>query len=381
MFFIINRQLLYKIADLFLKRKVPRTTRLSGGFTLTELLVTIIIGGLIITSITAIMTDIVRASKEEEVRNNTQRDMKKALDFIAADLEEAVYIYTGDRIRNNQGSVKSLTSHFNVNSNYEIVLAFWKPELIPYTNGGPEIPLNCIDSSGNKNTKLDSEITIEECENLLTERRTYTLVVYVQDTVPSDTWSGKSVIRRYQLRKYENETFTVDGTDYLTLNISENSSGNNIYVDPVKEADGFGKWPYEGSKDLQAAKPTINGNTSKALVDFVDNPQDDPGNLNCLDEDTNDDGDLDSGEDTNNNGVLDVYSRSPSVSQSKSFFVCVRQADMQGDFSQGNQDVLVYLRGNPSGRSGLTFKDNFTPLPTLQTQVMLRGVVDKEINQ
>jgi len=117
MFFIINRQLLYKIADLFLKRKVPRTTRLSGGFTLTELLVTIIIGGLIITSITAIMTDIVRASKEEEVRNNTQRDMKKALDFIAADLEEAVYIYTGDRIRNNQGSVKSLTSHFNVNSN------------------------------------------------------------------------------------------------------------------------------------------------------------------------------------------------------------------------------------------------------------------------
>ena len=358
-----------------LKKKTDHT---NDGFTLTELLVSIIIGGLIVTSVTGIMTDILRASKEEEVRTNTQKDMERALQFIASELQNATYVYTGDEIRNARGNVPALNNFLDVNANYNIVLAFWKPEVIPYTPGGAKVPVDCTDDD------VSDDLTEQECVNLQTERRTYTLVVYVQDTNPSDTWEGESIIRRYQLRKFEtdqNDIFTDNNEDYLKLIISE-SNNEKIYVDPVKEAERFSRWPHDVDSNLQDGMPVIDWYNSPALVDFVDDPTNDPGSLpTCLDEDANNNGQLDSGEDSNGNGVLDVYSRTPAANQSTSFFACVRQAGFQGDFSQGNQDVIVYLRGNPDGRSGVQLdEDSFTPLPTLQTQVMLRGVRDKFIN-
>lgn len=358
-----------------------RLTKQQSGFTLTELLVTIIIGGLIVTSVTAILNDVVRASKREEVLTATQQDMKRALDFMEADLKGAAYIYTGEEIRNARGNVDALSSYLDTNDDYEIVLAFWKPEPIPYTPAGGEVPEDCDDDS-------IVDLTPQQCRTLQVERRTYTLVVYVQDTNPSDTWEGKSIIRRYQLRKFENETFTQNGRKFLNLKISEHGSNNDeIYVDPVKEANGFPRWPEDlNNNNLLETSPVINEDTSAALVDFVDDPSSDPGGLpTCLDEDTNNNGSLDAGEDDpsnggNGNGVLDVYSRTPASDQSKSFFACVRQPGFQGDFSQGNQDIIIYLRGNPDGRSDFRVENDTTPLPTLQTQVMLRGVVDKFVN-
>jgi len=345
------------------------------GFTLTELLVTIVIGGIIVSSITALLTDVVRANQQEKVRTATQQDMERALEFIESDLKNATYIYTGDELRNKRGDLKSVASHLDVNQDYQIVLAFWKPETIPYSPAGAKIPLQCDNGSGELNSSLNStDTTLEECTDLQVERRTYTLVAYLQDTSPSDTWSGQSTILRYELRKYENDdVYTSSGEEYLTLNVSEDSSGNNIYVDPVKQADGFRNWPYDSEDvDLQSSKPTINGNTSRVLVDFVDDPSNDTGNLpTCLDES--------GGTDMNGNGTVDVYSRTPAVNQSKSFFACVRESTLDGDVSEGNQDVILYLRGNPDGRSGYEIKtsDSYTPLPTLSTQVLVRGVVDK----
>lgn len=338
-----------------------------GGFTLTELLVTIIIGGIIVTSVTSLMVDILRSNKREEVFTQTQQDMQRALEFIENDLENAVYIYTGKQLRNDRRDeqINSVASHLDTNDDYEIVLAFWKPEQIPYTLGGPTVPLNCENSDGNKNSNLADETSIEECQTLQTERRTYTLVVYLQETDPSNTWSGQSVIRRYQLRKYDSDsTYTEGERKYLTLALQKNSDGEKIYVDPRKDADGFANWPYDNNNNdlLGEITPTVNGNTSPVLVDFVDNANNDPGNLpDCSEE---------------------GYSRTPAVDQSTSFFACVRQAEGEGDFSEGNQDVLVYLRGNPDGRSGFQLSDNsYQKLPTLKTQIMLRGVVDKFINQ
>lgn len=341
------------------------------GFTLTELLVTIVIGGIIVSSITALLTDVVRANQQEKVRTATQQDMERALEFIESDLKNATYIYTGDELRNQRGDLNSVASHLDVNQDYHIVLAFWKPETIPYSPAGAKIPLQCDDGSGGLNSSLNSiDTTLEECEDLQVERRTYTLVVYLQDTNPSDTWSGRSIIRRYELRKYDTSTseiYTSNSEKYLKLTL------NDGYIDPVKQADGFRNWPYDNEDvNLQSSKPTINGNKSPALVDFVDDPSNDTGNLpTCLDES--------GGTDTNGNGTIDVYSRTPAANQSKSFFACVRESSLDGDVSEGNQDVILYLRGNPDGRSGYNIKtsDSYTPLPTLSSQVLVRGVVDK----
>lgn len=353
-----------------------------NGFTLVELLVTIIIGSLIVSSVTALLVDVVRANQQEKVRIATQQDMEQALDFIESDLKKATYVYTGDQIHDQRknGNIETVKKRLDITITNpdNVVLAFWKPERIPYTSGGGEVPLQCDDGSGGLNSNLNSsDTTLEECEDLQVERRTYTLVVYLQDTNPSNTWSGNSVIRRYELRKYDNgDTYTSNGEDYLKLSVNEG------YVDPVKEADGFRNWPYDQNNNslVSSNKPVIDGNSSPVLVDFVDDPSNDTGNLpTCLQEpDSNNNDELESGEDTNGNGVRDIYSRTPKVSTSKSFFACVRQSRLDGEFSQGNQDVILYLRGNPDGRSGFENNSNsFTPLPTLQTQVLLRGVVDK----
>jgi len=369
------------------------------GFTLVELLVSIIIGGLIVTSVLGIMNDVIRASKEEEVRTETQNDMERALEFIEDELQSATYIYTGEQIRNARSkspSIGPLTDYLNLNSDYVVVLAFWKPERIPYTASGGQIPLDCDNGSGGLNPNINSSIVldpnatdqerIDRCEELQVERRTYTLVVYVQDTSPTNTWSGETVIRRFEMRKFE---------DTATL---ERTSGNKgVYIDPIKEADDFRRWPFDiDGNNLQAglAKPNITGqyimgqsDLTPVLVDFADDPQSNPGNLpTCLDEDTDGDNRLDTGEDDpanggNGNGILDVYSRTPSVAQSTSFFACVRESILIGDISEQNQDVILYLRGNPKGRSGVQINPNsYTPLPMVRTQVLLRGVVDKFFN-
>lgn len=372
----------------------PRSNH-TGGFTLTEVLVSLIIGGLIVTSILGIMNDVIRDTKEEEVRIETQKDMEKALGFIEDDLKSATYIYTGEEIRNQRNSTTGLgplTDYLDLNPDYIVVLAFWKPERIPYTASGGQIPLDCDDGSGGLNPNIDQSIVlapnatdqerIDRCEELQVERRTYTLVVYVQDTSPTNTWSGETVIGRYEMRKFEN-----------TATLERTSGNEGVYVDPIKEADGFRNWPFDlDGNNLQAglAKPNITGqfNLTPVLVDFVDDSQSNPGNLpTCLDEDTNGNTRLDTGEDSpsnggNGNGVLDVYSRSPSVNDSTSFFACVRESIRIGDIVEGNQDVIVYLRGNPKGRSGVQINSNsYTPLPMVQTQVVLRGVIDKFFNQ
>jgi hypothetical protein len=64
---------------------------------------------------------------------------------------------------------------------------------------------------------------------------------------------------------------------------------------------------------------------------------------------------------------------------SNSFFACVRTAvppaatSVKKVVSGINQDVVLYLRGNTNGRTG--GNDNYTV--ELQTQVLVRGVIDK----
>ena len=337
------------------------------GFTLIELLVTVIIGGLVVSFATGIMVDILRVNQEERARTATQKDMKRTLDYIKRDLKEASFIYTGEQIRNQRGTgsnqVDPFREELDVNNNYTIALAFWKPETIPYTPGGADVPPAEDCDSDN----ISSETTTDECQALTTERRTYTLVVYLQqEIIDSDsTWSGKSVIRRYELRKYDNGD-TYNSGKYLSLNVKDG------YVDPRKEADGFDRWPYNRQgESLQDNKPKVDGNSSKVLVDFVGSPDPNSDSFDYNDVPT-----------ANIPNCNEGYSRTPA--DSKSFFACVKKRDLEGEFAQGNQDIFLYLRGNPDGRFGYKIRagrlESYTPLPILESGVLVRGVVDKFLN-
>src|SRR4028119_5587 len=72
-------------------RSVPAKTE--QGMTLVELLVGSIMAFLIITPMLAFVVDMLNTDRREQVKSNTEQDIQAAVDFIAQDLSQAIYIY------------------------------------------------------------------------------------------------------------------------------------------------------------------------------------------------------------------------------------------------------------------------------------------------
>ena len=68
------------------------------GMTLVELLVGSIMAFLIITPMLAFVVDMLNTDRREQVKTNTEQDIQAAVDFIAQDLSQAIYIYDNNTI-------------------------------------------------------------------------------------------------------------------------------------------------------------------------------------------------------------------------------------------------------------------------------------------
>jgi prepilin-type N-terminal cleavage/methylation domain-containing protein len=79
-------------------RKPAAASKSTAGFTLIELLVALLIGSLIISSLLFVLVRYLDAARREEAKVATQEELQAALNFIADDLQEAVYIYNADGI-------------------------------------------------------------------------------------------------------------------------------------------------------------------------------------------------------------------------------------------------------------------------------------------
>lgn len=328
-----------------------------AGFTLIELLAATIMSGLVISTLLSFMLDVMRANAKETARKNTMQDMTVALDFITNELQEAVYIYTGAELEDrgiiaeseddeDKDGIKDILD-LPDSGNLEPILVFWKLEDAPYTTSD-SFPSDCSQFAPNPETATDQEKAKKEsCEQLKISQRTYTLVAYLQDSDPTDTWQGESVIYRYQLRKYHNDDQTNSDEDKYKFNELKQKAA---YIDPQQQSS-FQAWPYNNNNTLPTdySGPTINRQTSDALVDFVDKPNntDLTGSFAC-----------DSG-----------YERTPASSAiSNSFYACIED-------KQGQITVTLHLRGNSQGRTGVNLGDSLTPLPTLESSTILRGTV------
>ncbi|AFY86678.1 prepilin-type N-terminal cleavage/methylation domain-containing protein [Chroococcidiopsis thermalis] len=306
----------------------------TSGFTLTELLVSLIMAGIIISSTLSLVINLLDTDRQESASNATQSEMQMALNYIASDLKEAVYVY------DDAAKIKDYIPNFD--TSIKPILAFWKPEAIdPDGSASLKPPADCTGFTDNTTTKVFKKT---ECDILLLRRNTYTLVVYLQAKNPAndDKWKGKSRIIRYQLRKYSD-----------MANLTKTTG----YIDPVQDKTNFKIWPKDSAdNNLQSTtRPAVD--TNDVLVDFVDDP--DNGNIpDCPD-----------------NTKYNCYGTTPNP-PSKSFFTYVRKEENQFGF---NQDTFIFLRGNPVGRPGIFSNNQF--LPTLQTQVLVNGVIDKVPNQ
>ena len=297
---------------LFLQLWRTYQRKTTAGFTLTELLATILIGGIVISTLLAVIVEFLQTDQQETARTQIQQEMKAALEYIEEDLRESVYIYPTTNGLPNFGT------------NVTPVLAFWKAEPIDED----KLP---ADSEDECDDNFSTEALQAECKALIVRRRAYSLVIYFQSTESDATWEGKSRVRRYELPAYSD-------TEEL-----ERSTG---FVDPVQD-DSFPSW-----LDNNGSIVTTMLTDKPVLVDFVDDPT--------------------------NNAVPNVptcptrYSRTPNnAATNNSFFACVRNT---GGSLGVNQDAILYLRGNAEGRGGLSSNEI---LPTLQSRITLRGVIDK----
>lgn len=299
------------------------------GFTLIELLVTTLIAGFLITGLMYLVVELMQTNQRETARTETQREMRLGLDYIANELREAVYVYPGECIDTGVGAANDanfcpgLGNHITFPTNSTPVLAFWKLDPLP-----DEILNFCAAQTGD-----DPNFQGVPCLS----GKSFTLVMYFFSIDnPTDKWKGEARLVRLELPHFQNQN-----------NPAALTPG---YV-PIHETDSFRAWPFLDGIDAQAGGQAAG--TTAVLVDFVS---------------------------LATNGMVpvcpgvDVYSISPepaNPSERFSFYACVRDPD---DLAGFNQDSILYLKGNAKGKPGVR-TDGF--LPTLSTQVLNRGVVDK----
>ncbi|MEG4453765.1 hormogonium polysaccharide secretion pseudopilin HpsC [Microcoleus sp. N9_A1] len=121
------------------------------GMTLVELLVGAIMAFLIITPMLGFVVDMLNTDRREQVKSNTEQDLQAALDFIAQDLSQAIYIYDNADITAINSSPTPLPSAPNATP----ILVFWKRKQIRDavsvdTNPATRtLPINCNVNNAN----------------------------------------------------------------------------------------------------------------------------------------------------------------------------------------------------------------------------------------
>ncbi|MEG4045004.1 hormogonium polysaccharide secretion pseudopilin HpsC [Microcoleus sp. Pol17_C1] len=107
------------------------------GMTLVELLVGAIMAFLIITPMLGFVVDMLNTDRREQVKSNTEQDLQAAVDFIAQDLSQAIYIYD-----NSANGVPGLVAGNFIPSaaatNGTPILVFWKRQQLK--NSLPIVP-------------------------------------------------------------------------------------------------------------------------------------------------------------------------------------------------------------------------------------------------
>jgi type II secretory pathway pseudopilin PulG len=190
------------------------------GMTLVELLVGAIMAFIVITPMLAFVVDMLNTDRREQVKSNTEQDLQAAVDFIAQDLSQAIYIYNGKQIRD---IVK--TQQLAAPPNTAPILVFWKRQQIKKA-----VPIA---------VPIDDSIFPKDCQDKGNADKcddTYvlSLVAYYQFKGKEATWCQPSGvdcptrIARYEIREPVRNPYKSDAKDpyYDKTQLSVSQQGN-----------------------------------------------------------------------------------------------------------------------------------------------------------
>ncbi|NJN87181.1 MAG: prepilin-type N-terminal cleavage/methylation domain-containing protein [Leptolyngbyaceae cyanobacterium SL_7_1] len=365
-----KRSILFKLKQVWFSRRKRRSS--NAGFTLLELLVVTIIAGGIVAGLTYIAVELLGTDQRESARTETQRDMQLALNFIANDLQEAVYVYDAQCMVGAAGVCPGILNYIPtaLRTNGSVpVLAFWKQQPIPstFTEAGGECGAG-YDPAADPPELGGAPIP---CVNA----NSYALIVYSlkKSDGNNDVWRGRARITRYALTEFQQDGSRTPGYS------NPAASGSATLI------QGFVSWPFGTTTanpgvtvNLQAPTPPP-GPNAQVLVDFVDDGQGASEQRPPIPTAT--------GAQLCDPTGTGQYTITPPDSiyagfsaLPRSFYACVSGGaatvnPVTGQTVTANQDVVLFLRGNAVGRGGVFNNASF--LPTLRTQVMSRGILDK----
>ena len=320
--------------------------RRNSGFTLMELLVAIVMSSMVVSGLLYLVVELLRIDNRETALEEVQRDTQRAMNYMADELREAVYVYQGQQLADVTASGTGVGDALPAGSTP--VLAFWKVSPISEN----QMPTADCDTAfpGAANIQRN-----RACLALRIRRASYNLVVYSQINGASDPWVGQSRISRYVLSQY---------ADVSTV------TQNPGYVDPGLQATSF-----EGWQTLPLLPGEELPRTSSVLVDHIAGAGASANPVDCQAL-------------TLSGSPNDYVLSPPNAPEDSSFFACIRDPNSITTVTQAgvstsrsNQDVYLFLRGDTSGRSTSTSPASATSRsPMLQTQVLVRGLINKDPN-
>jgi prepilin-type N-terminal cleavage/methylation domain-containing protein len=304
------------------------------GFTLIELLVAMIISSIILGSLLTFLFNIVNSERQEQAKATAQQETQTALDYIANDLQEAVYVYDATGIAEIKSQIPGSTDSDKVP-----VLVFWKRNFLPEARN--------VTSSSGTITPVGCLVQIPNTTNC--DRRdyfVYSLVAYYLIKDSDATWSSTARIGRWEIQ---------DGIKdpYSNTYVTNRSPGFQLF-------DLNNSGTFQNKMNVWRKKTGENYTANIVpLVDYVDQSTGSgvPAIVNCTTTLSSNAQQVPANGTTAN--PLSIYS----------FYACV---DSSKNIAQ------VYLRGNALARiePGATYNANqSTYFPTANVQVKNRGAL------
>lgn len=184
------RKLLHRCRQ---KQKKPNGFTL--GFTLIELLVAIAMGGLIITPILGLVISLLNSDRQEQVKGRGEQELQAALDYIARDLQQAVYIYDAPGVAAIQNQLPSPT-------NSTPVLVFWKRKFLDADDPIDRDRDGSINLPGEQVGCLN-QIVNNAGTNICDGQDYFVFALvayYLVNNDPGGTWSNAMRIDRWEIR-------------------------------------------------------------------------------------------------------------------------------------------------------------------------------------
>ena len=109
------------------QRNRSEPAQIEKGMTLIELLIGTVMAFLIITPMLAFVVDMLNTDRREQVKSNTEQDIQAAVDFIAQDLSQAIYIYDN----NPNTGIPAIKKFLPPTGDDKIpILVFWKRQIL-----------------------------------------------------------------------------------------------------------------------------------------------------------------------------------------------------------------------------------------------------------